>query len=81
MASACASASTTTRLRCPHCGLELACEEIEAEIEDCPRCLARSSGALSVELLQTAPAEPARRRAGLRSRRTAADKALRRYRR
>ena len=41
-----------TELNCPLCGLKVASATSQAapEMTDCPRCLARSGGALSVEL-------------------------------
>ena len=40
-------------LHCPVCGLNVPrIAEIEAGAEECPRCLALSSGTMSVELAQ-----------------------------
>ena len=40
-------------LHCPMCGLNvpLVAAEKQSTVEDCPRCLARSSGAVSVSLI------------------------------
>jgi Zn-finger nucleic acid-binding protein len=47
-------------LICPHCRLEVTTVPGGIEVEHCPRCLARSGGALSVYL--SAKREPTRRR-------------------
>jgi hypothetical protein len=38
----------TVLLSCPRCGLTTRTSDLEADQEACPRCLARTSGALSV---------------------------------
>jgi hypothetical protein len=48
-------------LVCPHCGLEVKTAPGGEEVENCPRCLARSGGALSV-YLSNAEREQSRRR-------------------
>jgi protein-arginine kinase activator protein McsA len=42
-------AMATEKLTCPHCGLTLD-GGLESANQSCPRCLARSSGALSVTM-------------------------------
>ncbi|HEY0517507.1 MAG TPA: hypothetical protein VGD00_10330 [Solirubrobacteraceae bacterium] len=44
-----------TELSCPHCGLVRAAAPGENEVQLCPRCLARSGGALSVFLAAPTP--------------------------
>ncbi|MHB8532437.1 MAG: hypothetical protein ACYDC2_06925 [Solirubrobacteraceae bacterium] len=43
-------------LVCPHCGLTKTVPASEPEDQHCPRCLARSGGALSVFLGEAKPA-------------------------
>jgi hypothetical protein len=48
-----------TRMSCPSCGLTVTFEQGEStETESCPRCLARSSGVLSVRLHPALPPKP-----------------------
>jgi hypothetical protein len=52
-------------LHCPVCGLNVPrTAEMEAGAEDCPRCLAQSSGTVSVKLApgRTRESEPSRPR-------------------
>ena len=57
-------------LSCPHCGLTKTAADDERDLGHCPRCLARSGGALSVYL-----SEPGRGRTG--ATRTIAERLLR----
>jgi hypothetical protein len=69
-----------TDLNCPMCGLRVpaAATQSAPEMNDCPRCLARTGGALSVKLEPRAESETAslQRRVGglLRQMRPAAVK-------
>jgi protein-arginine kinase activator protein McsA len=49
-------AMATEKLTCPNCGLTLD-GELESANQSCPRCLARSSGALSVTMSAELDAE------------------------
>jgi hypothetical protein len=48
-------------LNCPMCGLRVpaAVTQVAPEMEDCPRCLARTGGALSVKLEPRSTSETA----------------------
>jgi hypothetical protein len=48
-----------TQMSCPSCGLTLTFRQQENErAEPCPRCLARSSGAMSIRLRPGVPPKP-----------------------
>jgi Zn-finger nucleic acid-binding protein len=50
-------------LTCPHCGLIKAARVSGTDVEYCPRCLARSGGALAVYLSTSRQERCAQRRA------------------
>lgn len=44
------SRAVASRLACPRCGLVVGSARRHGEVEHCPRCIARSAGALSIRL-------------------------------
>jgi hypothetical protein len=55
---------TIERLMCPRCGLKVRARRPSARAEPCARCIAQSSGALSIPLLPQATAGATAARGG-----------------